>query len=38
MAGYERAWRSPGTAMLAGLFSFDARQASPPGELDRQVP
>jgi SnoaL-like protein len=30
VAGYERAWRTPGTDSLAGLFTPDARyQASP---------
>jgi ketosteroid isomerase-like protein len=33
VAGYERAWRSPGTGLLAGLFTVDATYLpSPWGE------
>jgi hypothetical protein len=35
VAGYERAWRSPGTAALAGLFTADATYQQ--GPYDEQV-
>ena len=33
LAGYEAAWRSPGTASLAGLFTADASYLQSPYEL-----
>jgi ketosteroid isomerase-like protein len=33
LADYEAAWRSPGTASLAGLFTADARYLQSPYEL-----
>ena len=33
LAGYEAAWRSPGTASLAGLFTADASYRQAPYEL-----
>jgi ketosteroid isomerase-like protein len=33
LAGYEAAWRSPGTSSLAGLFTADASYLQSPYEL-----